>query len=125
MTLEQYLHFTAHLDWLPAEAIALYLDSLGLWPEDTPQAVKVRDVARGLSATDATGWPLVARLKQGETLCLYKQEAAFTADDYRAVIQDSVTHVHDSQQQAQAARDAAVQQGDAHLVLPWEEPPGH
>jgi hypothetical protein len=81
MTTEQFLAYTSALEWSTAEDIAAYLDALGLWPEDTPAAVKVRDVDRGLRATDPTGWPLLARVQRGSGPWLYKQEAAFTAAD--------------------------------------------
>ena len=32
MTIEQYLDYTAGLDWMTAAEIGNYLDGLGLWP---------------------------------------------------------------------------------------------
>ena len=122
MTPEQFLAHTAALDWSTAEAIGTYLDSLGLWPEHTPMAQKMSDVAWGLSATDSTGWPLVARLRRDGDAWLYKQETSFTASDYTEVIGYAVAQVQHHQQRAVEARDAAVQQGEAHMLLPWEEP---
>ena len=123
MTIEQYLDYTAGLDWMTAHEIGEYLDALGLWPEDTSMAVKSQDIAAGLRSEEA-GFPLVARLKRDDGPWLYKQQEACTQDDYAALVAFYEAQVEEGKTRATEARDVAVQHGEAHHVLPWEAAPG-
>ena len=123
MTIEEYLGYTAGLDWMTAAEIGNYLDGLGLWPEDTPKAVKIKDIVAGLRA-EAAGFPLVARLKRDDGPWLYKQEKACTQGELAGLVAFYEAQAEAEKTRATEARDVAVQQGEAHRVLPWEETPG-
>ena len=124
MHLEQFLHFTAHLDWRTPDDILGYLDGLGLWPLGTPQAAKVQDITEALLAEDASGTPRVACRQQPDGQWVFKQESACTWADLQALAAFYEAQVEEGKAAATAARDQAVQQGDAHRVLPWEGTPG-
>ena len=85
--------------------------------------MKIQDIVAGLRA-EAAGFPLVARLKRDDGPWLYKQEKACTQDDLAALVAFYVAQVDEGKTRATEARDAFVQQGEAHRVLPWEEAPG-
>jgi hypothetical protein len=78
MTTEQYLYFAGHLDWLTTDAILGYLDALGLWPPDTPYAVKDADVADALLA-------LTAGLERPDGEWVFKCNAMLTPADLEAL----------------------------------------
>lgn len=124
MTTEQFLHFAGHLDWLTPDDILAYLDGLGLWPPATPHAVKVADVTAALLAGDEQDLPLVAGLQRPDGQWIFKCDGACTWADLEALAAFYEAQAQDAMHRASATRDQAVQHGDAHQVLPWEEPPG-
>lgn len=123
MTVGQYLHMTAHLDWMTPDSILDYLDGLGLWPAGTPLATKVQDITAALLAEDASGLPLVASLRRADGQRGFKNDAACTWADIEAVAAFYTAQVEEGKARATEARDTAVQDGAAHQVLPWEDAP--
>jgi hypothetical protein len=120
MTLDQYLTFTATLDWLPASALFTYLDDLGLWPADTHEGVKAEDLLSAMRAENADGMPLVARMQRPDGTWIFKQDAVLTRDDHAALIAFYEGMVAHGQRMAEQAREQAAQEGSAHYTLFWE-----
>jgi hypothetical protein len=123
MTTEQYLHFTAHLDWMTPDEILAYLDGLGLWPAGTSTAVKVREITAVLLAEDASGMPLVANLRRPDGQRVFKNDSACTLKDLAALKAFHEAQGDYGKARATEARDTAVQHGMAHRALPWEGVP--
>lgn len=120
MTTDQYLHFTAHLNWMTPDDILAYLDNLGLWPPGTPTAVKVREITAVFLAEDESGLPLVATLIRPDGQRVFKNDRACTWPDLVALQAFYEANAEEGKTRATEARDAAVQQGEAHILLPWE-----
>jgi hypothetical protein len=99
MSPEQCLAATASRDWSTIADLQAHLASCGYWDGvQANLATQVLHVQEMLALTDAKDWPLFGRMERPDGQCVWKQEAAFTPEDYQAVIAYHVQQAQYAQQ---------------------------
>ena len=103
MTPARFLAATAVLDWSTLDDIQAQLTTSGYWDAaDADPVLQRLHLEEMLSLTDADEWPLFGQMERPDGQRVWKQEAAFTAEDYAAIIAYHVAQVQYGQQMVQA-----------------------
>ncbi|TMA60538.1 MAG: hypothetical protein E6J80_01940 [Deltaproteobacteria bacterium] len=107
MTPARFLAATAVLDWSTLDDIQAQLTTSGYWDAaDADPVLQRLHLEEMLSLTDADEWPLFGQMERPDGQRVWKQEAAFTAEDYAAIIAYHVEQVRHAQYMVQATTAA-------------------